>query len=113
MCQNYKSETRCTYGRKCFFRHVEAEEKPNRRSKKDGAKGSVALLKESASGNSGVAVVRDEKDDRPLAPKAKAQTDRKTPSNTSSGNRGKSLSGTSRPNSVPKYLLEKVYEPVM
>ena len=29
------------------FRHVEAEEKPNKKSKKRGAKGSVALLKES------------------------------------------------------------------
>ena len=43
VCQNYKSET----GRTCFFRHVEAEEKPNNRSKKGGAKGSVAILKES------------------------------------------------------------------
>ena len=30
------------------FRHVEAEEKPSKKSKKGGAKGSVALLKESA-----------------------------------------------------------------
>ena len=47
VCQNYKSETGCKYGRTCFFRHVEAEEKPSRKSKKSGAKGSVALLKES------------------------------------------------------------------
>ena len=46
--ENYKSETGCTCGGKCFFRHVEAEEKTSRKSKKDGAKGSVALLKESA-----------------------------------------------------------------
>ena len=32
----------------CFFRHVEAEEKSSKKSKKGGAKGSVALLKESA-----------------------------------------------------------------
>ena len=38
MCQNYKSETGCTHGKKCFFRHVEAEEKPNKWSKKVGAK---------------------------------------------------------------------------
>ena len=44
LCQNYKSETGCIYGRKCFFRHCEAEEKP---SKKGGAKGLVALLMES------------------------------------------------------------------
>ena len=47
MCQNYKFGTGCTYGNKCFFRHVEADEKPNKRSKEGGAKGSVALLKES------------------------------------------------------------------
>ena len=47
VCQNYKSETGCICGRKFFFRHVEAEEKPSKKSKKDGAKGSVALLKES------------------------------------------------------------------
>ena len=40
----YKSENGCTYGRTCFFRHVEAEEKPSKKSKKGGAKGSVALL---------------------------------------------------------------------
>ena len=44
---NCKSETGCICGRKCFFRHVEAEEKPSKKSKKDGAKGSVAFLKES------------------------------------------------------------------
>ena len=44
VCQNYKSETGCKYGRTCFFRHVEAEEKPSKKSKKGGAKGSVALL---------------------------------------------------------------------
>ena len=30
VCQNYKSKTGCTYGRKCFFRHVEADEKPSK-----------------------------------------------------------------------------------
>ena len=48
MCQNYKSETGCINGGKCFFRHVEAEGKPSIKSKKGGAKGSVATLKESA-----------------------------------------------------------------
>ena len=47
VCQDYKSGTGCKYGRTCFFRHVEAEEKPNKKPKKGGAKGSVALLKES------------------------------------------------------------------
>ena len=31
----------------CHFRHVEAERKPNKKSKKGAAKGSVAILKES------------------------------------------------------------------
>ena len=44
MCQNYKSETWCIYGRKCFFRHVEAEAKFSKESKKGGAKGSAALF---------------------------------------------------------------------
>ena len=47
MCQNYKSETGCIYGNKCYFRHVEAEEKPSTKSKNGGVKQSVALLKES------------------------------------------------------------------
>ena len=38
VCQNYKSETGCMYGRTCFFRLVESEEKPSKKSKKDGAK---------------------------------------------------------------------------
>ena len=35
------------FGRTCFFRHVEAEEKPSKNSKKGGAKRSVVLLKDS------------------------------------------------------------------
>ena len=42
-CLNYKSEKGCVHGDKCHFRHVEA----NKKSKKGGAKGSVATLKES------------------------------------------------------------------
>ena len=45
--QKYKSETGCINGRKCFFRHVEAEEKPSKKSKKSGVKGSLALVEES------------------------------------------------------------------
>ena len=41
VCQNYKSETGCTYGNKCFVRHDETDEKPTKKSKKGGAKGSV------------------------------------------------------------------------
>ena len=42
VCPNCKSETGFICGRKCFFRHVEANEKSSKKSKKGGAKGSVA-----------------------------------------------------------------------
>ena len=45
VCQYYLSETGCKFGNKCFFRRVEADEKPSKKSKEGGAKGSVALLK--------------------------------------------------------------------
>ena len=38
----------CVYGDKCSFRHVEEYVKPNKKSKKGGAKGSIAFLKGSA-----------------------------------------------------------------
>ena len=44
VCLNYKSEKGCTHGDKYHFRHVDG--KPNEKSKKGGAKGSVAILKE-------------------------------------------------------------------
>ena len=47
VCRNYKSEFGCEFGRTCFHKHVEADEKPNNKSKKGRAKGSVALVKES------------------------------------------------------------------
>ena len=47
VCQNYMSEKGCVYGNNCHFRHVEAEGKPRKRSKKGGAKGSIATLTES------------------------------------------------------------------
>ena len=47
VCQSYESEKGGVYGDKCHFRHVEAEGKPNKRSEKGGAKGPVAILKES------------------------------------------------------------------
>ena len=47
MCQNFKSEEGCVHGDKCQFRQVEAEGKPNKKSKKGRAKGSFAILKES------------------------------------------------------------------
>ena len=39
------TEKGCVHGKTCFFRHVEAEENPNKRSQKGGAKGPVAILK--------------------------------------------------------------------
>ena len=33
VCHDYKSETGCIKRRKCFFRHVEAEEKPSKKVK--------------------------------------------------------------------------------
>ena len=44
---NSKSEKGCVHGDKCHFRHVEAEGKPNKKSKTSDAKGSVALSNES------------------------------------------------------------------
>ena len=46
LCQNYKSEAGCVFGKRCCFRHVEAEENPNKESKRGGANGTVALFKE-------------------------------------------------------------------
>ena len=36
--QFYKSESGCTYGEKCRFRHVEADGQPSKKSKKRGVK---------------------------------------------------------------------------
>ena len=47
VCRICKSEFGCEFGRTCFHRHVEADEKPNKKSKIGRAKGSVALVKES------------------------------------------------------------------
>ena len=47
MCLNYKPEEGCVLGNNCHFRHVEPEGEPNKKWKKGGAKGSVAILKES------------------------------------------------------------------
>ena len=38
VCLNYKSDKGCVHGDKCHFRHVEAEGKLNKKSKKSGAK---------------------------------------------------------------------------
>ena len=38
VCLNYKSESGCTYGEKCRFRHVDVDGKPSKKSKKSGVK---------------------------------------------------------------------------
>ena len=45
--QNFKSESGRNYGDECLFGHAEADETPSKKSKKSGAKGLVALLRES------------------------------------------------------------------
>ena len=44
VCLNHKSERGCVYSDECCFRHVEECVKPNKKSKKGGAKGSVAFF---------------------------------------------------------------------
>ena len=34
MCQNYKYESGCNYGNRCYFRHVEADEMPSKKVEK-------------------------------------------------------------------------------
>ena len=46
VCLIHKSESGCKYGDKCKLLHIEAGGQPSKRPKKGGAKGSVALLKE-------------------------------------------------------------------
>ena len=44
VCLTYnKSETGCNFGNKCYFRHVEADEKPSKKSKEGSVKGSLQL----------------------------------------------------------------------
>ena len=47
VCQHYKSETGCIYGRKGFFRHVEADGQPSKKVEEKRCEGPVAFLKES------------------------------------------------------------------
>ena len=44
VCLTFKSEIGCSYGKRCLYRHVDAEEKPSKRSKKEGTQGAVAIL---------------------------------------------------------------------
>ena len=47
VCQNYNSQSGCKFGEKCSFLHRGADRQPNKRPKKGGGKGAVALLKNS------------------------------------------------------------------
>ena len=46
ICRNYKSGNGCIHGHRCLYRHADGEEKPSKRSKKEGTQGAVAILKE-------------------------------------------------------------------
>ena len=44
-CLSYKKENRCRFGEKCSYAHRQVEERPSRRSEKNGDKSAVAMLK--------------------------------------------------------------------
>ena len=44
-CLFYKSENGCRFGEKCSYAHRQVEEQPRKRSKKNGGKSAVAMLK--------------------------------------------------------------------
>ena len=44
-CLFYKSESGCRFGEKCSYAHRQAQEQPSKRSKKNGDKNAVAMLK--------------------------------------------------------------------
>ena len=44
-CLFYKSENGCTFGEKCSYVHRQVDEQPSKRSKKNGDKSAVAMLK--------------------------------------------------------------------
>ena len=44
-CLFYKSEYGCRFGEKCPYAHRQVEEQPSKRSKKNGDKSAVAMLK--------------------------------------------------------------------
>ena len=45
VCLFYKSEKGCRFGEKCSYLHRQVEEQPSKRSKKNGDKSAVAILK--------------------------------------------------------------------
>ena len=50
VCRNYKSGNCCIHGSYCLYRHADGEETPSKKSKKEGTKGAVAILKEKKKG---------------------------------------------------------------
>ena len=44
-CLFYKSESGCRFGEKCSYVHRQVDEQPSKRSKKDGDKSAVAMMK--------------------------------------------------------------------
>ena len=44
-CLFYKSENGCRFGEKCSYAHRQVDEQPSKRSKKNGDKSAVAILK--------------------------------------------------------------------
>ena len=44
VCVCYMSEIGCSYGKRCQYRHFDAEEKHSKRSKKEGTQGVVTIL---------------------------------------------------------------------
>ena len=44
-CLFYKTKSGCRFGEKCSYAHRQVEEQPSKRSKKNGDKGAVAMLK--------------------------------------------------------------------
>ena len=44
-CLFYKSENGCRFGEKCSYAHRQVDEQPSKRSKKNGQKSAVAILK--------------------------------------------------------------------
>ena len=44
-CLFYKSENGCRFGEKCSYEHRQVDEQPRKRSKKNGDKSAVAMLK--------------------------------------------------------------------
>ena len=65
-CLFYKSESGCKFGEKCSYAHRQVDEKPNKRSKKNGDKSAVAMLKHELYDRTGRPIVYDSSNTRQL-----------------------------------------------